>query len=301
MKVVRPAGLADAWQRLPVVVRAVVVGVGVAAMGTVPWAWLVGTNARQASAWPWAVPIMAVYLWAYWRYFAAGAGWPQSTSDARRVSARGNALPEEVWGAALLAGMVGLVCVMLLQGVLARLVRLPQQQDLDLSRYSAFTVVLWLGMSAVVAGVVEETSFRGYLQRPIERRHGPGLAILVTGVVFAFAHFSHPEVGLVLLPFYIAVAAVYGMLAHLTDSTRPSMVLHAGGNIFSTIGLVTQGKSEWQLTATPPPLIWDSGADPSFWATVAALLVAGALAIWAYSTLAAVARAAGLACDNRRR
>jgi len=27
-------------------------------------------------------------------------------------------------------------------------------------------------MGAVVAGVVEETSFRGYLQRPIERREG---------------------------------------------------------------------------------------------------------------------------------
>ena len=153
-------------------------------------------------------------------------------------------------------------------------------------------MILWLVMSAVVAGVVEETSFRGYLQRPIEQRHGPVLAIVLTGVVFAFAHFSHPEVGLVLLPFYIAVAAVYGTLAHLTDSTRPSMVLHAGGNMFSAVGLVTQGKSEWQLTATPPPLIWETGADTSFWATVAGLLVATALAIWAYSALAAVARAA---------
>ena len=221
----------------------------------------------------------------------------------RRVaaeSARGNPISEEVWGAALLAGMLGLVCVLLLQGVLARLVRLPQQRDLDPSQYSAFTVVVWLAMSAVVAGVVEETSFRGYLQRPIERRHGPVPAIVITGVVFAFAHFSHPEVGLVLLPFYIAVAAVYGTLAYLTDSTRPGMVLHAGGNIFSAIGLVTTGKSEWQLTVTPPPLIWESGADASFWATVAALLVAGALAIWAYSALAAVARAAGLAGDNSR-
>ena len=292
---------AHVWQRLPVVVRAVAVGVAVAAAGTVPWAWLAGTNARHASAGPWAVPIMAVYLWAYWRYFVGGAGWPQPTSELRRVRARGNPLPDEVWGAALLAGMVGLVCVMLLQGVLGRLVRLPQQQDLDPSQYSAFTVILWLAMSAVVAGVVEETSFRGYLQRPIEQRHGPVLAIVTTGVVFAFAHFSHPEVGLVLLPFYIAVAAVYGTLAHLTDSTRPSMVLHAGGNVFSAIGLVTQGKSEWQLTTTPSPLVWETGADLSFWATVAALLVVAAVAIWAYSMLAAVARAAGLAWDSRPR
>jgi len=290
----------QAWQRLPVVVRAVALGVAVAALGTVPWAWLVGTNARQAAAWPWAVPIMAVYLWAYWRYFVAGAGWPQSTAASRRVRARANPLSDEVWGTALLAGMVGLVCVMLLQGVLGRLVRLPQQQDLDPSLYPALTVILWLVMSAVVSGVVEETSIRGYLQRPIEQRHGPVLAVVISGVVFAFAHFRHPEFGLVLLPFYVAVATVYGALAYLTDSTRPSMVLHAGGNIFAAIGLVTTGKSEWQLTTTPSPLVWETGADASFWATVAGLLVASALAVWAYTTLATVARAAGLAGENRR-
>ena len=154
-----------------------------------------------------------------------------------------------------------------------------------------FTVILWFAMSAIVAGVVEETAFRGYLQRPIERRHGPAVAIAITGTVFAFAHFSHPEVGLVLLPFYLAVAAVYGALAWLTDSTRPGMVPHAGGNAFSAVGLLTQGRSEWQLTATPSPLIWESGADGSFWMIVAALLVFSGITIGAYAMLAAAVRA----------
>jgi hypothetical protein len=38
------------------------------------------------------------------------------------------------------------------------------------------------------------------------------------------------------------------MLAYLTDSTLPSMVLHAGGNIFSAFDLFTRGRSEWQAT-----------------------------------------------------
>ena len=151
---------------------------------------------------------MAMYLWLYWRYLVRGSGWPRSTAEARRMNARANALPDEAWGPALLAGLLGLAGVLLLQGVLSRLVALPQQRDLDVSRYPAVTVLMWLVMSAVVAGVVEETSFRGYLQRPIERRHGPVIAILVTGSLFGFAHFTHPEVGVVLLPFYIAVAAV---------------------------------------------------------------------------------------------
>ena len=69
----------------------------------------------------------------------------------------------EAWGPALLAGLLGLASVLLLQGVLSRLVTLPQQRDLDVSRYPAVTVLMWVVMSAVVAGIVEETSFRGYL------------------------------------------------------------------------------------------------------------------------------------------
>jgi membrane protease YdiL (CAAX protease family) len=233
---------------------------------------------------------MAVYLLLYWRYFAHGWGWPQSTAEARRANARANALHADAWGVALLAGMLGLMSVLLLQGVMSRLVVLPQQRELDASQYPALTVLLWVVMSAVVAGVVEEISFRGYLQRPIEHRHGPVAAILVTGSVFGFAHFTHPEVGLALLPFYLAVAAVYGALAYLTDSIFPSIVLHAGGNMFSAFDLFTRGRSEWQLSTTPRPLVWQTGPDAAFLGNLTALLVVGTLTVFAYSALAGVTR-----------
>ena len=125
---------------------------------------------------------------------------------------------------------------------------------------------MWVVMSAVVAGVVAETWFRGYLQRPIERRHGPMIAILVTGSVFGFAHFAHPEVGVVLLPFYLAVASMYGALAYFADSALPGLVLHTGGNMFSAFDLFTRGQSEWQLQPKPSRSfgkrgqMWRSGA-----------------------------------------
>jgi len=280
------------WLRVPVVLRAVLIGVAVAAAGSMPWAALVSANTRHQSALPWAVPLMAMYLWLYWRYLVRGTGWPRSTAEARRMNARANALPHETWGSALLAGLLGLASVLLLQGVLSRLFALPQQRDLDVPRYPAVTVLMWVVMSAVVAGVVEETSFRGYLQKPIERRHGPVIAILVAGSLFGFAHFAHPEVGLVLLPFYIAVAAVYGALAYFTDSTLPGMVLHAGGNMFSAFDLFTRGRSEWQLSPEAKPLVWETGPDLAFWSNVAALLIVAALTVWAYSALARAMRQA---------
>ena len=233
---------------------------------------------------------MAMYLWLYWRYVARGAGWPRSTAEARRLNARANALPHDAWGPALLAGLLGLASVLLLQGVMSRLVALPQQRDIDTTGYPVLTVLMWVAMSAVVVAVVEETSFRGYMQRPIERRHGPVIAILITGSLFGFAHFSHPEVGVVLLPFYIAAAAVYGALAYFTDSTLPGMVLHAGGNMFSAFDLFTRGRSEWQLSPEARPLIWETGPDMAFWGSVAALSIVAALTVWVYSILARTTR-----------
>ena len=128
------------------------------------------------------------------------------------------------------------------------------------------------------------------MQGPIERRHGPVVAILVTGSLFGFAHFTHPEVTLILMPYYLAVAAIYGSLAYLTNSILPSAVLHAGGNVLGAIDLFGRGRAEWQASASPAPLIWETGADASFWISCVAALIVGAAAVWAYGSLASVAR-----------
>ena len=279
------------WNRLPIAARAVLVGGLAAALGTLPWAILVSLNTRHASVVPWAVVPMVPYLWLYWRY-ARGEGWPRSTSAARRESCRWNRVPDQVWGAALLAGLAGLMAVLLLQGVLGRLITLPVQKDLDVTKYPLVTVSLWVLTSAVVAGVTEEAAFRGYMQRPIERRHGPVPAVLVTGLMFGLAHFAHPEVTLALMPFYLAVAAVYGTLAYLTDSILPGVILHAGGNVFSMLDLFVRGRSEWQVSATPARLIWEAGPDASFWGSLVLFVVVAGLAVGAYAGLAQITREA---------
>jgi len=57
------------WLSLPIFVQAILAGITMAAAGTLPWAGLISANIRRESALPWAVPILAVYLWLYWRYF----------------------------------------------------------------------------------------------------------------------------------------------------------------------------------------------------------------------------------------
>jgi membrane protease YdiL (CAAX protease family) len=278
------------WRRLPTILRALIAGMLAAVIGTTPWALLVSANLEHWPTIPWAVVPTAVLLWLYWRYLR-GEGWPTETSRARRVSCRANRVQDDAWGMAIFAGMLGLLALVLFMNVMNRMVRLPAQKIGDVSHVPTLTLFTFLVMSAIVAGVVEEASFRGYMQGPIERRHGAFTAILVTGVSFGFLHLSHPEVTATLIPYYMAVAAVYGALAWLTNSIYPSMLLHAGGNVFSSLGLLTTGRGEWQTSAKPAPLIWSTGADSDFWIAVVAALFAVTAAAWAYAGLAAITRA----------
>jgi len=68
------------------------------------------------------------------------------------------------------------------------------------------------------------------------------------------------------------------------------MVLHAGGNMLSAFDLLTRGRSEWQLSVEPHPLIWETGPDAAFWGNLLALLIVAALPVWAYASLARVTR-----------
>ena len=171
--------------------------------------------------------------------------------------------------------------------IATRMVVLPQQQLPDLSQVPRITMISLLLMAAPVAGIVEEAAFRGYMQGPIERRYGMAVAILVTGTMFAVAHLDFT---LVLWPYYVAVAAIYGTVTHLTSSILPAIVLHTSGNLYSNFDLWLHGQAEWQAPSGPAALIWKAGADASFWIASLALLLTAAAMVWAFFRLALAAR-----------
>src|SRR5262245_34471593 len=110
--------ISQLWLRIPALLRAVVVGLAAGLLATGSWTWLISANIKHARAVPWAVLVMAVLLGGWWQYFARGRGWPAATREARRLSARANSVPDPLWGPALGAGVLGLIGVLLLQGVL---------------------------------------------------------------------------------------------------------------------------------------------------------------------------------------
>ncbi len=269
------------------IASAVFLGIAVLLAGGLPWSMLLApANLRIGTAVPWAIVPMTAYLWAYWKYI--GGGWGSRESAAtRREYLRANPLSGDVWAASLFAGLLGFAALLVFLVAMARVVELPASAAITAPEgMPRATMFVLLVMASIVAGVTEEASFRGYMQGPIERRYGLAAAILVNGTMFGLLHFpNHPDAVLTMLPYYIAVAAVYGGLTWAANSILPALALHAGGDVWSLGRLWLTGRPEWQLTSSSAPLVRDTGVDASFLLAVGALVVLAGLTTWAYASI----------------
>jgi membrane protease YdiL (CAAX protease family) len=218
---------------LRVIGRAVGIGVLVLLAATIPRNIVFFANLRYMPDVPWAVPVLGVLLWLFWR----------AVRSAPEV--RAGRLPLQTWAWSLSAGAVALVVLVLGLRVVNRFVPLPVQRLPDLAQVPVTTMTALLLMSSLFAGVVEESAFRGFMQAPIERQNGLPIAILITGTMFAVVPLDFT---LVLWPYYVAVAAIHGTIRHVSGSILPAVVLHSLGNVYSNFTLWLTGRAEWQAT-----------------------------------------------------
>jgi membrane protease YdiL (CAAX protease family) len=274
------------WNKLPVVVRAVIIGYVVAGIGGLPPALFLFGNLRLFPRIPWLLPATGVWLWLFWSY-CNGKGWPRSTAQARHRDLRARPLPLRVWLWSLVAGGLGMAAVVGVAFLTPRLAEIPRdafKMPIEFTAYPIWTVVSILLAISAVAGVMEEAAYRGYMLSPIERRHGWPTAILVTGLVFfADHHFGHAYATFAFLPFFLAVSTLHGILVYLTKSILPSVVLHA---VADAVVIPIQYGIIGNLSVSS---VWVHGVDSSFlW--VAGIALGAALAsVPAFFKLAQVA------------
>ena len=88
------------------------------------------------------------------------------------------------------------------------------------------SIALMYIVAAVMAPILEELSFRGLLFPALGRFMKPGLAMVVSGLLFGMIHPQGP----VLWPSLAAIGAMSAYLAYRTGSLVPSMVMHAVHN-----------------------------------------------------------------------
>lgn len=212
---------------IPTIVWAPVLGFLVMSIGVFAWQIMAGANIQTLPIVPWSTATTAVFLWVYFRYLN-GSWWPRSTAEFRRLALRANPIAPAARAAVVAAAIVGLMFTLSLHFLSLRLVELPEgalsfmPRGLDIPWWTLWVSVI---MASIVAGVCEEAGIRGYLQTPVERRHGAVLAVLLSATVFTLMHFNR-DLGVALaIPFFVS-ALWYGALTSAANSILPMIFVH---------------------------------------------------------------------------
>jgi hypothetical protein len=165
-----------------------------------------------------------------------------------------------------------------------RIIPVPPNRDTLLEAYARmpYGTAAILALAAVVAPLLEEFFFRGWIQRRLERRMPAGRAILLTAAIFSAAHFE-----MFGFPTRLLFGLVAGYVAWSTRSIWPGVVLHGFYNASLLVGGTGGARdvSEAELTR------W-AHTPAIFWPVALLFLVSGLLLVAALRSVADVARRA---------
>ena len=98
-------------------------------------------------------------------------------------------------------------------------------------------VLLMLGV-VLVAPIVEELLFRGALLRALQRRFTVPVAVLCSAAVFAGVHVVGDPGSYYVVPGLLLLGLVSGYQASKTGDLSRSVMLHLGFNLLSALSLV---------------------------------------------------------------
>ncbi len=264
------------WARLPISVRAVVSGLLIGLAPANVWPLLLRVLSVPLAATT-EVVFLLVYLW-----WASGGGPPLTSKIARSTAFRRRPLTTTQWTWGLVAALSFAGTIHAAIVVLFRLVPFPTEafrQGYDVSFIPSLPLK-WIAvvLSAVSAGICEEAGFRGYMQQPIERRHGAPTAIVVSSVFFLLVHLPKGWAIAGMVPIVLTAGVLLGLLAWSSGSLIPGIV----GHVLMDVGLFAYWWTgiAGDFTARP---IADTGIDRAFLITCAVL--ATTLSVMLFATL----------------
>jgi membrane protease YdiL (CAAX protease family) len=259
-----------AWGRLPVVLRAVVGGLLIGMIAANIWPIFLLKLGMPTAA---AAEVLFLGLYVWW---AAGGGPPRSLQGVRAEYFRTRALSGAQWIWGIVAAVCFAATVHAALVLLFRFVPFPADafhHGYDLS-FIPSRQMQWLAciVSALSAGVCEETGFRGYMQTPIEKRHGPVVAILISSLFFMLIHLTKDWALVGMVPVVFGAGVLLGTLARASGT----LVFVMLGHWFMDIGLFAYWWAQIGGTFSQRP-IFETGADWTFYAECAVFAAVVAL------------------------
>jgi membrane protease YdiL (CAAX protease family) len=137
----------------------------------------------------------------------------------------------------------------LLVALLSARLKAPENTPMEELFKYRHTALLFIAMAVLVAPLVEETLFRGYLYPMFARSFGVWPGIILTGVLFGFMHGAQLGWTWSLLSVLVLVGIIFTFVRARTGSVFASFMMHLGYNsLISLLALIgTQG-----FTKLPP-------------------------------------------------
>jgi membrane protease YdiL (CAAX protease family) len=245
------------WSRLPIALRAIISGLLVALVPANVWPLLLLNLGMPLAAITEAI-FLALYVW-----WAGGGGPPRTTQAARATAFRRGTLSPRQWGWGLVAAFFFAITIHASLVLLFRIVPFPMaafRQGYDFSFIPSLPL-RWIAVvvSATSAGICEETGFRGYMQRPIEQRHGAPVAILISSLFFTAVHLTKDWAMVGMVPIVFGAGVLLGLLAWSSGTLIFGMI----GHVVMDIGLFAYWWTGIAGTFTARP-ITETGVDQSF-------------------------------------
>jgi membrane protease YdiL (CAAX protease family) len=245
------------WTKLPTTLRAILAGFLIAAAAANVWLLLL-LNVGV----PLAVVVEAIFL-VFFLWWARGGGPPSATRAARAKAFRRGRFTFKQW----LWGFVGAFCfATTVHASIVLLFRFlpypaaPFRRGYDLSSIPSMTL-RWIVVveSAASAAICEEIGFRGFMQQPIEQRHGAPIAILISSFLFMALHLSKAWASPGMVPIVFGAGVLLGLLAWSAASLIPGII----GHFVMDVGLFAYWWTgvAGDFTARP---ISETGVDRSF-------------------------------------
>jgi membrane protease YdiL (CAAX protease family) len=251
----------SAWQHVLIVVRAVIVGLLVGMIAPHIWPLLLVSLGMPIAAGA-EVVFLGFYVW-----WASGGGPPNSLRAWRAENFRVRPLSGAQWIWGIVAAVSFAATIHAALVLLFRIVPFPAaafHQGYDFS-FIPSRRMQWLAciVSALSSGVCEETGFRGYMQRPIEKSSGPLVAITVSSLAFMLIHLTKTWALLGMVPIVLGAGVLLGALARLSGT----LIFGILGHWIMDIGLFAYWWTQIAGTFSQRPIA-ESGLDKSAYAEV---------------------------------
>ena len=187
-----------------------------------------------------------------------------------------------MWG--LIAALFFAVTVHATIVLLFRLVPYPVEEfrrGYDLS-FIPGQSMRWIAVmiSAASAAICEETGFRGFMQQPIEERHGVWIAVLISAFFFTTLHLTKAWALLGMIPIVFGAGILLGALAWSAGSLIPGMI----GHFVMDVGLFAYWWTGLAGTFSARP-VEETGIDGAFLIALGTFTVSLSIAILSIAEL----------------